>query len=352
MKSGLNNLHRKTYLFCANDIAAEYLKSGNPVPEAILDNDFTKCGGKLEAIPILYPYPILTKDSACNFIICSKNHVASIKNTLISFGVDIEDILIFCSLTKVIRPYSSFERYSNSVLVSTLPKAGTMWWKEVLWEGTFSSEIDVSHSSWKGDVNNTIGGQKLADLADKGGFYVGHIFPNSDNLKLINLYSNRFILHLRDPRQAFLSYFYFFERLQHKTLLQKENALTFHCLPEDYFSFSRSKKQSLLFDDFYLSAIQFIKQWVDILNKNKLKVPFIVTTHESMSLSTDFSDRIRRFLGCTYTLPFDAQPIKGKNNFRLGQTNRWKNQLSPELIEKMNACFDDDIKQVLYIDEQ
>ena len=211
------------------------------------------------------------------------------------------------------------------VLVSSLPKAGTIYLLESLSYGLFKKGKIPSCGVFP---NYYILSYALLEIINNGGVSVSHIPPNRYNFDIIENLTDRMIVHVRDPRQATLSWIEYFKKLPKKYSLM-------YGYDEHYEALGQDDKIRYMRDKFYKDSLEFIKGWVDLSENPGSKVQILIKTNEELSTNPivyfnsilDFYDIPREM----FILP--PPPVVGEKHFRKGQVGEWRHRFPDREVE-------------------
>lgn len=242
------------------------------------------------------------------------------------------------------------------ILVSTLPKSGTMFIFNMLHKGLGLKELPVTGSR---QMHFPLIDELMPVFADDQVIYAGHISADFRNLLNICLSLDRFILHVRDPRAALVSSAHYISYRAAQGF-SADKVCTFPELWHPQWSNSGfTKKCDICIESIYKDYIQFLKEWfkalqidfaqprqdVYTLSTDKIAKPeayehcpkastqVLLTTHEELVILGEeaFFEKILTFYGIEKRLY--KKPALKKNmelNFREGRTDSWKKELTDE----------------------
>ncbi len=200
---------------------------------------------------------------------------------------------------------------------------------------------------------------------------ITHTHSNADELNILTIFKTveRFIFHVRDPRNILVSWIHHFDNCNLPQHAQSHichlHLITqyFPYFGEKYTSLSFDQKFSVCYDFFYKELLSWLQEWFLALNidfskdrnkfyslqskdyaKNKyaliedIQTDVLLTTHEDLLSqgSSIFFDNILEF----FSIPksYWRNIVIQKNmsvNFRTGKINSWKEELSLEQQNKL-----------------
>lgn len=157
------------------------------------------------------------------------------------------------------------------------------------------------------------------------------------NLFGLRMVVDRLIVHVRDPRQALLSFVYYLQ--QTNDYRSPEYLISTQLrLPPDYFSLSLTEQINWQIEKWYLpDAIKWIKGWIDA-DQDPLFYPKILFTKQE-DLATEpkmFFESILNFYEIeTARFVFPEKPcFQATKHLRKGSVNEWREVFTPEQIER------------------
>jgi hypothetical protein len=111
-----------------------------------------------------------------------------------------------------------------------------------------------------------------------------HVSANDFNIDIINFFKLKVVIHLRDPRQALLSWIHHIQRYTGGDHLAPQNLFVRPLISENYFSSSLSEKIDYQIDNYLPSCIEFIDLWYkySIGNKNILLTEYLQLREEKL----------------------------------------------------------------------
>jgi hypothetical protein len=169
----------------------------------------------------------------------------------------------------------------------------------------------------------------LKDYIRGGVCYVTHLNPTSENIDLLKKGGvNKVIVHIRDPREAFVSSVHHLSHYNYQTPAYDN---------EQFRQTSLSHKVEALVL-YYYQPITWILGWLRA--ERSLNIHFS-TFNEFVHDKDRFVDQYLDFYGGNRAL-FNREHAttmrEGTDyHFRMGKTNAWQEGLAPEQIEHMNA---------------
>jgi hypothetical protein len=221
------------------------------------------------------------------------------------------------------------------VLLNTLPKSGSVFLFHTLSLGLGCPEMHLGNLY---SLVDQISPTQMRRFA--GGAFVSqnHLAPSIENLQVLDHFDCRMVLHIRDPRQALVSWTHHLDRVcahdDSETLL-----LLAPRTPHGYFARSFAEKLDWQIDNYLPRSIEWLSRWVAIHDSGAL--PILLTTYAE--LSGDIADLCRRI--CDFNgIPRAAfrlveVPKTIDNHFRLGDDGEWRRVFSSDQIRRANTLL-------------
>jgi hypothetical protein len=177
----------------------------------------------------------------------------------------------------------------------------------------------------------------LKDYMRGGACYVTHLRPTSENIGLLKKAGvNKVIVHVRDPREAFISAVHHHSHYNYQTP-DYDN--------EQFRQMPLSHKAELLMQ-WYYQPITWILDWLRA--ERSLSIHFS-TFNEFVHDKERFVNRYLEFYDGDRAL-FNREDAltthEGTDyHFRTGKTNAWQEGLTPEQIEHLNASLPEALRE-------
>lgn len=158
------------------------------------------------------------------------------------------------------------------IFVSSLPKSGTVWIRKCLTTGL--GMPDVTGGGARGFPESSINLQDLHDISGSGKFFMMHVQPHILNLLSICMNLGKMVLHIRDPRNACMSWLYFMDHLNSVISVNKFPQRSPYIGPHwNNCTFEQKFEVCLKF--FYKETLQWLDGWfsalrIDFCSKRRL----------------------------------------------------------------------------------
>lgn len=175
------------------------------------------------------------------------------------------------------------------------------------------------------------------DYARGGAAYVTHLYPESVNIsRLKESGISKVIVHVRDPRQALLSFVHHIDRYP-MDFPQLNN--------DDYRRLTLNKKIDVVFDEWYPVTVDWIEGWA----KAAGEMDILFSTFEEFRTSPQsVVERYLAYYGGDRSW-FDSSTVfshdeKTDYHFRRGEIDEWRRVFSPEQIERVNGALSEEVR--------
>ncbi len=165
-----------------------------------------------------------------------------------------------------------------------------------------------------------------------------HIFPTKINRVILSEFYDRIWVHVRDPRQATLSYLHNIE----SWLAKKEWGLVAcEMLPESYWDWPFDVKLDFHIDNTLETFVNFADRWLSVEEDDTFFPRILFTQYEEfVSDKSSFYSRVADFYSIDPEIFLvDGEiPIEvGPHLYRKGKTDEWRQVMSQKQIERANA---------------
>lgn len=209
------------------------------------------------------------------------------------------------------------------ILLNTMPKSGSIYILMTLAD-SLSIEVSLEGAAHGFFPDYYLIPAKLAQL--KAGRIVRqeHFDAKPLNIRLLANYTDRIVLHLRDPRQATLSW------LHHANRLAREHPegvnYTVHALPEGYLDWPLPQQLDWQIETHLVSLVSWLKDWQSYLDGEAADIQVLVTRFEDLIVDERaYFARILKFYGIPEEL-FTHRPAEKTiiHNYRAGQPDEWR----------------------------
>ena len=189
------------------------------------------------------------------------------------------------------------------------------------------------------------------DVLARGNMISQQHVPASDiNLRHIAARLPNIAVHVRDPRQATVSWMHHLKNfnVHRKTIPACEYGLqaTSSALPESYFNWNDEKQMDWLLNFHFEQLISWTQGWVKAADEASVAPAILFTSHEE--LANDRDDLLRRLLRHYGIDPkefnWNALPeATPQTHFRKGRIDEWRETLTETQMKKATARIPDEL---------
>lgn len=228
----------------------------------------------------------------------------------------------------------SVKCYGEPIIFNTLPKSGSVFIGKTLSDGLKEGRfITISNNTFPSD---TISPDDLELLIITESLTQEHFDASEENLSVLKEKLPKLIVHVRDPRQAIISWTHHLNKIQHS-----QEALNYFLLslPTNYFELSFMEQLEWQIDNYFPVCIKWIEEWIEASKDESLKILF--TTYESFTENPEkFFKNIFDFYGITLDVgKLPSLPKKEAFHFRKGENEEWKKVMSKSQQEKVTRML-------------
>jgi hypothetical protein len=222
-----------------------------------------------------------------------------------------------------------------AVLLNTLPKSGSVFLFRTLSESLQCGRMHVGNMY---SLVDQISPEKMRLFANGGFVSQNHLAPSIENLQILRHFGCRMVLHVRDPRQALVSWVHHIDRVY-----RQDGSTALLLLaprpPSIYFSWDFMQKLDWQIDHYLPLTIDWLVRWLAVYDDSRLAI--LLTTYDE--LSRDIVGLCRRVCDF-YKIPADRFrfreiPKTMDNHFRLADDGEWLRVLSAAQIERADAMM-------------
>ena len=224
------------------------------------------------------------------------------------------------------------------MLLNTMPKSGSIYISRALAQGLGISEMKIGVCLFPNDL-------VIREKLDA--FAIGHTvaqqhLPASDiNVRFIAARLERMVVHVRDPRQATLSWLHHIDNFHAQRLTEPDCQLGLEALypqlPDGYFDLQETEKLDHLIDTHYRQLIDWSEGWLAAAQSDNIGLDIKFTRYEDfLADEKAFLTDLLKF----YKIPpaeFDWSKLPDKTeqtHFRKGLTDEWKTVFSASQKER------------------
>lgn len=237
------------------------------------------------------------------------------------------------SLTEITTEINGLE--SKHIIFNTMPKSGSVYITKTLAQGLNIPFLSVSPGYMPHDNINP---EQLGKFYSKNlAITQEHFDASVFNTQLLTRQHSKIILHMRDPRQACLSWAHHCNTLYK----QKQYDLLYYVAPAAPIALYEKDLTTQIdwhIENYLPILTKWMQDWFDYIDSNPEKVKILVVTYEQFMQDKDkYIDNILDF----YEIPkehFKGFTVKkdASSHFRRGSPNEWESVMTREQINRCN----------------
>ncbi len=229
------------------------------------------------------------------------------------------------------------------IVINTLPKSGSVYIAHTL-GNSLLAHFDGGKLCSGVFPHYEIEAENCEMLRQKRIVCQEHFSATRQGVDTIAQFVDRIVLHLRDPRQAALSF------LHHMNKFQQENpgaTKTKHVPPDGYMEWSFEKQLDWHIENYLVGTAGWLREWVAELDRLDCPLKIHVTRYEDL-----LEDHVRFFRDILSF--FDIDPAKvplilppqtSAMHYRQGTADEWKNVYNPAQKKRAAEILGDDLRQ-------
>jgi len=247
-------------------------------------------------------------------------------------------IVVICSifLKQASRTEEKHYLYHN-ILINAAPKSGSEYVAQSVVESLRYRQGKISSKYIPVDQ---VQSKLLAEFfSDKGVLSKQHMDASSLNLNYLSKYTDRFVVHVRDPREMLLSWVHHLNKVYNgkvPELLYQSSPYP----PPGYFEWSLEKQIDWNIDNYLQEFVDWESKWVEVAKKeadkeNGFKILF--TRYDELATDpVSLTKQIIDFYGVPeHTYMVQLPKPSNKLNFRRGSQSEWRSVYNQEQKRKV-----------------
>lgn len=214
------------------------------------------------------------------------------------------------------------------MLITTMPKSGTYYISKLFTQGLFIDSRIVSHQYFPHDV---IRQPELRVFAQGNMVSQDHFGASKINLVHIAKHVDRMVVHLRDPRQAMLSYVHYLATPRFRRAEEETQLFIYPPMPDDFYERDLEGRIDWAIDHWLPLLVEWTEEWVaaaDTLDRPRIKF----TRYEDLVANRDhFVREVLEFFHIPVERYFSPHIEPDEDiHFRKGELAEWKTALTPK----------------------
>ncbi len=221
------------------------------------------------------------------------------------------------------------------ILLATMPKSGSIFLMVRIGNGLSLPTLrQVTSDTWPNDMFNY---ERLRMLSYGWAIAQVHVWAYPQNLNMLNALMDRIVVHVRDPRQAVVSWTHHVINEKKKRGFSTIQDKVYPPLPADYFAWPFEKQLDYQIENYLPQVAQWINLWLEARRNPNLNTRILFTRYDDLKEQPDeLLKRILRFYDIDpQKFPIDAsRPNEGELHYRQGKRNEWREVMSPQQRER------------------
>jgi hypothetical protein len=217
--------------------------------------------------------------------------------------------------------------YHEGILLNTMPKSGSIYVQKSLSKILGLATMDLGNSYGLIDQMNI---QDTRTFSHGGFVSQNHLAPSPENLQVLRHFRLKMVLHMRDPRQALVSWVHHLRYVTGGNDMSEELLYVTPRPPLGYFKLTLSRQIDWQIDNYMPQLVQWAERWVEIADQDT--IPILITQQNDLRTEEKtFFDRILAFhdINLDYALPNLARTIN-ETHFRLADPMEWSRTVTPD----------------------
>ncbi|MCF8033693.1 MAG: sulfotransferase domain-containing protein [Desulfarculaceae bacterium] len=223
----------------------------------------------------------------------------------------------------------------NPILITTMPKSGTYYLSALFSQGLQVKKMVLSDQYFPYDKVNF---PRVIQFA-RGNHVSQDHFPASEiNLYHISRYMDRLVCHIRDMRQALLSYVHYLGTFNDSV---ETHAFIYPELPDNFFQMELPDKIDWGIDSWLPLLVEWTNQWLEAADSKKFGLDIKITQYENLVANPqDYMVELLEFFDIPAArLKFPEIKRDQEVHFRKGNPDEWREVLSDEQKNRANQII-------------
>jgi len=226
---------------------------------------------------------------------------------------------------------------AESIFINTLPKSGSVYIYSTLCEGLKKSFCRISLNTFPEDIINI---KNFKEFVKSNSLTQEHLNASERTIQLLEKYQVKFVLHVRDPRQALLSWAHHLNRYR---LAPGLHDLYKPRVPRLYFTWKLEQQLDWLIENHFPHFVQWIADWLKVYKENRLQMKLMTYEHFHENPNQYFEE-ILDF----YDIPLSAFSIPSipkevSTHYRKGMIDEWRDVFTLEQQRRVNELIPEEL---------
>jgi hypothetical protein len=221
------------------------------------------------------------------------------------------------------------------ILITTMPKSGTYYISKLFTQGLFIDSRIVSHQYFPYDV---IRQPELRVFAQGNMVSQDHFDASKINLVHIAKHVDRMVVHVRDPRQAMLSYVHYLATSRFRREEDETRLFIYPPMPDDFYQFDLEARIDWAIENWLPLLVEWTEEWVaaaETLYRPRIKF----TRYEDLVADRDrFVQDVLEFFRIPVERYFPPSIEPDEDiHFRKGEVAEWMTAFTPKQAAAASA---------------
>jgi hypothetical protein len=229
----------------------------------------------------------------------------------------------------------------EGILLNTMPKSGSVYIEKSL------AKILNLGTMYLGNRYALIDQVDVRDALafSRGGFISqNHLAPSLENLQILQHFKLKMVLHLRDPRQALLSWVHHLHYVTDGDDMSEALLYFAPRPPFGYFKFSLSRQIDWQIETYMPQLVRWAARWIEIADRDA--TPILITHQNDLRTKEKaFFDAILTFyqLNLDYALPNLPRTLD-ETHFRLADPMEWRRTFTADQAIQATALIPESLR--------
>jgi hypothetical protein len=222
----------------------------------------------------------------------------------------------------------------TSILLNTMPKSGSVYTAKTL---AAILDLDFKYIGNQYVLIDQISVPLARTISEGGYVSQNHLSPSLENLQIIQHFRLKMVLHLRDPRQALLSWIYHLDRVASRNDTSEVLLFCAPRTPSGYFEFPFHDKIDWQIENYLPQLVSWVAKWLDVVDRGGVEI--LITHQEDLRTAEKlFFDRILSFYGLEtdYVLPHLPKTVED-THFRRADPTEWVTTFTPKQVARATS---------------
>jgi hypothetical protein len=237
-------------------------------------------------------------------------------------------------------------RNDSAILLVTLPKSATVYISSKISNICFSPLVYITLEPWPGDLISSF----VKTFKLYGGVVSTHLAPSEENIQfLISHGLEKMVVHIRDPRQAILSWSHYTERILCDANNRNRYLIESQYGPQ-YADLSLHDKIDFHIDNTLRGWSDWIEGWLHLKRKYSSEMDIMITSINELVLNeTEYFSSVLTHFDAEFD-KCDLTSLDGDNvHFRKGMLDEWEKIFTNSQKDRSNQFISKNISSILRV---